>query len=93
MIALLAHFLLKEQIGVHRIAAILVGFIGVLIITGGHAGDFNIGYLFAVLGATCTSFSAILVRKIGKERVQSIFAFYLFLTGAVFFVPMAVLSG
>jgi S-adenosylmethionine uptake transporter len=90
MIALLAHFVLKEKIGPHRIAAILVGFCGVLVITGAHFNDFNIGYIYAVIGATATSASAILVRKIGKEKVPSIYAFYLFLTGAVCFTPLAV---
>jgi S-adenosylmethionine uptake transporter len=89
LIALLAHFILKEQIGPHRIAAILIGFGGVLIITGAHIGDFNIGYLCAMAGAVATSFSGIFVRKIGKEKAPSIFAFYLFLVASCVFVPAA----
>lgn len=90
MIALLAHFILKEKIGVHRAAAIVVGFCGVMVITGAHFHDFNIGYVFSIIAAMSTSISAIFLRKTGKEKTPIIFGFYLFLVAALVFVPLSV---
>src|SRR5882757_5831183 len=49
--ALLSMFLLKEQVGLARWGALLVGFIGVLIVTNPGAETFQIGAVFALANA------------------------------------------
>ncbi|MCB1511229.1 MAG: DMT family transporter [Hyphomicrobiaceae bacterium] len=66
-ITLLAIFLLGEVVGIRRWGAIIVGFIGVLIVawpTSGHA--FNIYGALAVLSSGCVAAVMILVRKLSK---------------------------
>jgi len=49
--ALVSIVLLKEKVGLARWSALLVGFIGVLIVTNPGAGAFQIGALFALTNA------------------------------------------
>src|SRR5436309_12324030 len=45
---LLSIVILKEQVGIHRWSALLIGFVGVLIITHPGAGTLTLGALFAL---------------------------------------------
>ncbi|MDD7910390.1 DMT family transporter [Pseudovibrio exalbescens] len=64
---LFAIVLLKEIVGVHRWAATIIGFVGVLIIVQptGEAG-LNIYSLMAVLASACAALVAIIVRKVSQ---------------------------
>lgn len=88
---ILAVFLLKEKIGFYRLAAIMIGFIGVLIIAGPSFESRNIGYLYALLAVGLVGMSAIFVRKIGRETIPARYAFFPFLTNAIVYVPLTLL--
>lgn len=90
MTTILAVIFLKERIGWHRIAAIMIGFIGVLIVAGPSFQDKNIGYLFALCAVLFTSTNAILLRKIGQETIKARFAFFPFLVSSLVFVPLMI---
>ena len=63
--ALLAVVFLKERLGIHRVAAVFVGFVGVLIAMAPDAGQFR---WVAVLPLICAVFyaaSMILTRRVG----------------------------
>src|SRR4051812_9302744 len=59
---LLSILVLKEKVGIHRWSALLVGFVGVLVVTHPGVGTFNIGAGFALLNAVMISTVAIAIR-------------------------------
>lgn len=93
VVTLLAALFLKEKIGIYRISAIAVGFIGVLIIAGPSFDSGNKGYLYALIAVACASLSGIFVRKIGREKITIRYAFFPFLICTLIFVPMALIGG
>jgi len=58
--------LLKESVGLHRWSAVLVGFVGVLVVLRPGGSVFGIGALWAVLGALSYSLWMISLRTAGK---------------------------
>jgi S-adenosylmethionine uptake transporter len=87
VVTLLAVFFLNERIGWHRIAAIIVGFIGVMIIAGPAYNDGNTGYLLALIAVVFTSGNAIIIRKIGQEKIKTHYAFFPMLTCTIITMP------
>lgn len=90
VITILAAIFLKEKIGFYRIGAILLGFIGVLIIAGPSFNSGNIGYLYALIAVGFTSTSGIFVRKIGRDKIVTRYAFFPFLICASLFLPLTI---
>ena len=60
---LLSIVILKERVGIHRWSALVVGFVGVIIVTEPGAGTFNLGALFAITNALLSSSVAIAIRR------------------------------
>lgn len=89
----LATVFLQEKIGIYRIAAIAVGFIGVLIIAGPSFSSHNVGYLYALMAVGFASMGAICVRKIGPETIPVRYAFFPFLACTIIFLPLALWDG
>jgi drug/metabolite transporter (DMT)-like permease len=79
LITIFAHFLLKEEIGVRRWSAVIVGFIGIYITLNPDFNNFNYLSLLPILCAFCYSLSMIIIKKTSdKDTVYTqIFAFYL----------------
>jgi S-adenosylmethionine uptake transporter len=89
----LAALFLKEKIGIYRIAAVILGFVGVLIICGPSFSQGNIGYLLAFCAALFSAMGGIFIRKIGDEPIILRYAFYPFLFATLFMLPLAVIDG
>jgi drug/metabolite transporter (DMT)-like permease len=60
---LLSILILKEKVGIHRWSALIVGFVGVLIITLPGVGTLTYGALFALGNAVLISTVAIAIRR------------------------------
>ena len=60
---LLSIVILKERVRLHRWSALIVGFIGVIIVTEPGAGTFNLGAFFALANAVLSSSVAIAIRR------------------------------
>jgi drug/metabolite transporter (DMT)-like permease len=60
---LLSIVILKDRVGVHRWSALIVGFLGVLLITRPGPEGFQIGAVFALVNAIMISTVAIAVRR------------------------------
>jgi drug/metabolite transporter (DMT)-like permease len=60
---LLSIVILKEKVGVHRWSALVVGFIGVIIVTEPGRSTFQLGALFALANAVLSSSVAIAIRR------------------------------
>ncbi len=63
---LLSIVILKEKVGIHRWSALIVGFVGILIITHPGAGALTYGALFALGNAVLISTVAIAIRRVEK---------------------------
>ena len=79
LITIFAHFFLKEEIGIRRWSAVVVGFIGVYITLNPDFSNFNYLSLLPILCAFCYSLSMIIIKKTSdKDSVYTqTFAFYI----------------
>ena len=89
LVTIMSVLILKEKIGIHRIAALIVGFIGVLILAGPQMNSSPEGLFWVFIATFLGSSSTILIRKIGREKVTAIFAFVPAFSTMVIYVPLA----
>ena len=84
LITIFAHFFLKEEIGLRRWSAVVVGFIGVYVTLNPDFNNFNYLSLLPILCAFCYSLSMIIIKKTSeKDSVYTqTFTFYF---GAIIF--------
>src|SRR6478752_9584196 len=68
--------ILKEKIGIHRWSALIVGFVGVLIITHPGAGTLPYGALFALGNAVLISTVAIAIRRMSMTESTETLTLY-----------------
>lgn len=59
--------LLSERVGIQRISAALVGFVGILMITRPDAGVLSPGALYALGGTLCYALLIITTRRLGRS--------------------------
>ena len=83
LITIFASIFLKEEIGIRRWSAVMIGFIGVYIILNPNFSNFDYLSLTPILCAFCYSLSMIIIKKTSdKDSVYTqTFTFYL---GAIF---------
>lgn len=86
---ILAIFFLNERVGWHRWAAIIVGFIGVLIIVRPGAEAFHYGSLLVIATTCCWSVSNILVKKLTDTDDSKTIVFLMMLFMTPFSLPLA----
>ncbi len=79
----LAHFLLKEVVRVYRWTAVLIGFVGVIIMLlphlslGGQSTTSGLGAMFGLGGALCAAFAMIEVRRLtATEHTAAIVVYF-----------------
>jgi drug/metabolite transporter (DMT)-like permease len=94
---LLSILVLKEKVGLHRWSALLVGFVGVLVVTHPGVGTFNIGAGFALLNAVMISTVAIAIRRMSaSESTETLIVYQLtliaILTGCLLPFGVAAMS-
>jgi drug/metabolite transporter (DMT)-like permease len=65
---LLSIVILKEKVRLHRWTALIVGFVGVLIVTEPGANTFNLGAFFALANAVLSSSVAIAIRRMSATE-------------------------
>ena len=73
---LLSIVILKEKVGIHRWSALIVGFVGVLIITNPGAGTLTYGALFALGNAVLISTVAIAIRRMSMTESTETLTLY-----------------
>ena len=61
-------FLLSEKVGIYRWLAVLVGFVGILIITEPGITSLNIYYIFPIIFCIGLSYVAITIRKLSTSE-------------------------
>lgn len=89
----LAGPLLGEWAGWRRWMAIVVGFVGVLIVTRPGVGEFKIGYVFSFSFVACHSLYIIMTRRMGASESSQSLIFYSALMPALFMLPAVPVYG
>jgi drug/metabolite transporter (DMT)-like permease len=95
LVAILAHLLLHEEIGWHRMIAIAAGFVGVLVLAQPQFHDPNPGYLFAFALVFFIAAHVMIVRQLAGRDPLPLLTFYpalgIFVMGAIltFLHPVA----
>ena len=85
-IVVLAAVFLRERVHVYRWSAVVIGFIGVLVIVGPEArmaSGATIGVMFALASAALAAVAMIFLRRMSAHEHSTAIAFYFMLTAAV----------
>lgn len=91
LILIMSALFLKEHIGIARWAAVIVGFMGVLVLAGPKYNDVGPGVLYALSAAFFVALSVITVRKIGPHAPTPHYIFFPFIaTFSINFIIMLV---
>lgn len=96
MITLLSVVLLSEKVGPRRWGALIVGFIGVLLIVRPGAVSFNLGSLFMLLSALFYALVAMLTRQLRTTDSSATMAYYgslVYLLLALVLAPLTIVAG
>ncbi|SFI98427.1 DMT family transporter [Aerobium aerolatum] len=93
LVTALAGPFLGEWAGWRRWMAVLVGFVGVLVITRPGLGAFGIGHLFSIMAMTSQSIYVIMTRKMGATESSESLIFYSALAPALFMLPAVPIYG
>jgi drug/metabolite transporter (DMT)-like permease len=86
-VTVLAVFWLGEQVRMRRWAAVVVGFIGVLVIVRPGTTGFSFGSLIAVMAAVFSAIVAIQIKQLSRIDPADTIVFYTY----VFWVPLSLL--
>src|SRR4051794_32167322 len=73
---LLSILVLKEKVGVHRWSALIVGFVGVLVVTHPGAAMLNLGAFFALANAVMISSVAVAIRRMSATESTETLTIY-----------------
>ena len=88
LVALLAGPLLGERVGPRRLAAIAVGFVGILIITRPGLGGLHPAAFLSVAGALCYALYSIATRILAAYDSSATTMFYSGIAGLVLVTPL-----
>lgn len=69
-------FLLSEKVGIFRWLAVIIGFLGILIITEPGISQLNIYYIFPIIFCLGLSYVAITIRQLSKTEPVWLISFY-----------------
>ena len=80
-------FLLNEKVGIYRWAAVIIGFVGIIIITEPGLESMNIYYMFPIIFCLGLSYVAIAIRKLSSTEpvwlISLNFSFAITLAGLI----------
>lgn len=96
MITALSVVLLGETVGPRRWLALLVGFMGVLLIVRPGLGAFNLGSVFILISVLFYALAAMLTRKLQTTDSSATMAYYsslVYLLATFILVPLVLLVG
>ena len=83
ILTIFSYFILKEKVGPRRIIAVLIGFVGVLIVSRPGTVHFTFSLFLLFIGAIILAVNVLLIRMYANNQSSIAFAFYGFLAGLV----------
>jgi drug/metabolite transporter (DMT)-like permease len=96
VITLLSVVLLSENVGLPRWVALVVGFLGVLLIVQPGSVNFNLGALFMLLSTLFYALSVMLTRRLrttDSSATMAYFGSFVYLAATVIVAPLAIVAG
>lgn len=96
MITLLSVAVLGEQVGPRRWLALMVGFVGVLLIVRPGSATFNLGSVFIFISVLFYALTAILTRKLQTNDSSATMAYYsslVYLVATLVLAPLPAIVG
>ena len=96
MITILSVFMLGEKVGPRRWIALVIGFLGVLLVVRPGSSAFNLGAIFILLSVLFYALMVILTRKLQSKdssATMSYFSSQVYLLAAVVLAPLPLLVG
>lgn len=96
MITILSVLMLGEKVGLQRWLALIIGFMGVLLIVRPGSRTFNLGSVFVLLSVLFYALNVILTRKLQRTDSSATMAYYsslVYLVAAFVLSPLAVVAG
>lgn len=90
IICFLSIYVLKESVGPWRWGAIILGFIGVLIVVRPFGNAFHPAVLLIVYNATALAFYSLMTRKLSGIVAVETMQFYMGLVGTLLLLPFAI---
>ncbi|HID07213.1 MAG TPA: DMT family transporter, partial [Armatimonadetes bacterium] len=90
LITLLAIPILGERVGVHRLSAVFIGLVGVVIVLRPGSTTLGLGHVAGILAAAFIALTSVIVRKIGRDERTAVMMLY---PVAANFVVMGVFLG
>lgn len=96
MIALLSVLLLGEKVGPRRWFALIVGFVGVLLIVRPGSASFNMGSIFILIATIFYALNVMLTRKLQTTDSSATMAYYstfVYLLAAFILAPLTIIVG
>jgi drug/metabolite transporter (DMT)-like permease len=88
LVAIIAGPILGEWVGPRRLAAIMVGFVGVLIAMRPGVGTWDPGYLLMIVNIICYALYNVLTRMVSAHDSASTSFFYVPMFGALVLLPI-----
>ncbi|WP_108484838.1 DMT family transporter [Oceaniglobus ichthyenteri] len=76
LITILSIPVLKEKVGAHRWAAILLGLVGVFVVLRPGATELSLGHLAAITASVGSATASVIVRKIGRKERSAVLMLY-----------------
>ncbi|MCB1337179.1 MAG: DMT family transporter [Maritimibacter sp.] len=76
LITLLSIPILGERVGVHRLAAVVVGLIGVIVVLRPGSTEFSLGHLAGIAAAVFGALASVIMRKISSEERTAVLMLY-----------------
>jgi len=83
ILTIFSFFILKEKVGAKRWAAVIIGFIGVLIVSRPGTVHFTLALFGLFIAAIILAINVIIIRKFATSQSSIAFAFYGFLSGLI----------
>ncbi|MBK6709284.1 MAG: DMT family transporter [Chloroflexi bacterium] len=96
MITFLSVVMLGEKVGPRRWVALVIGFMGVLLIVQPGSASFNLGSVFVLISVLFYALVVILTRKLQAEDSSATMAYYsslVYLAAALILVPLPLIVG
>ena len=73
---ILSIFILSEKVGIYRWLAVMIGFVGILVITEPGVTELNIFYIFPIIFCLGLSYVAITIRQLSTSEPVWLISFY-----------------
>ena len=83
ILTILSYFILKEKVGIRRWSAVLIGFIGVLIVSRPGTIHFTLPLFGLFIAAIILALNVLIIRRLANTQSSIAFAFYGTLGGLV----------